>query len=89
MLARESRPVYASGECEVDLARRELRVLGASTPIGGRAFDILELLVRSSGELVGKDELMEHVWPGAIVLDYTLQVHIAAMRRALGPYRRC
>jgi predicted ATPase/DNA-binding winged helix-turn-helix (wHTH) protein len=87
MLARESRPVYASGECEVDLARRELRVLGASTPIGGRAFDILELLVRSAGELVGKDELMEHVWPGAIVLDNTLQVHIAAMRRALGPYR--
>jgi DNA-binding winged helix-turn-helix (wHTH) protein len=87
MLAQESRSVYASGECEVDLARRELRVLGASTPIGGRAFDILELLVRSAGELVSKDELMEHVWPGVIVLDNTLQVHIAAMRRALGPYR--
>lgn len=86
MLAPESRPVYASDECEVDLARRELRVLGAAVPVGGRAFEIMELLVRSAGELVAKDELMGRIWPGAIVLDNTLQVHIASLRRALGPY---
>ena len=47
----------------------------------------MELLVRSAGELVTKDELMERVWPGAIVLDNTIQVHIASVRRALGPYK--
>jgi hypothetical protein len=36
------RPVYASGECETDLARREVRVLGSPVPIGGRAFEIIE-----------------------------------------------
>jgi predicted ATPase/DNA-binding winged helix-turn-helix (wHTH) protein len=87
MLAGASGPVYASDECEVDLDRRELRVSGVPAPIGGRAFEIVELLVRSAGDLVTKDELMETVWPGAIVLDNTLQVHIAAVRRALGPYR--
>ena len=55
--------------------------------MGSRAFEIMELLVRSAGEIVTKDELMEHVWPGAIVLDNTVQVHIASVRRALGPYK--
>jgi predicted ATPase/DNA-binding winged helix-turn-helix (wHTH) protein len=75
------------GQCEVDFDRRELRVLGAPAPIGGRAFDILELLVRSAGALVRKEELMGRVWPGATVSDNALQVHISAPRKALGAQR--
>src|SRR5215472_2222845 len=87
MRAESIRPIYASGECEIDLARRELRVLGSPVPIGGRAFEIIEVLALSAGELVTKDELMNRVWPGAIVMENTLQVHSAAVRKALGPYR--
>jgi predicted ATPase/DNA-binding winged helix-turn-helix (wHTH) protein len=83
----EIRPVYASGECEIDVARRELRVLGFPVPVGGRAFEIIEVLAQSAGELVTKDELMNRIWPGAIVMENTLQVHAAAVRKALGPYR--
>ena len=81
------RPVYASGECEIDLARRELRILGSPVPVGGRAFEIIEVLAESAGELVTKDELMNRVWPGAIVMENTLVVHAAAVRKALGPHR--
>jgi predicted ATPase/DNA-binding winged helix-turn-helix (wHTH) protein len=81
------RLVHASGECEIDLARRELRVLGSAVPVGGRAFEIIEVLARSAGELVGKDELMNRIWPGAVVTENTLQVHAVAIRKALGPYR--
>ena len=63
MLAAGHQPVYASGECEIDLARRELRILGSLVPIGGRAFEIIEVLAESAGELVTKDELMNRVWP--------------------------
>src|SRR5215831_12389887 len=87
MLAESIRPIYASGECEIDSARRELRVLGSPVPVGGRAFEILEVLTQSAGELVSKDELMNRIWPGAIVMENTLQVHVAAVRKALGPYR--
>jgi non-specific serine/threonine protein kinase len=87
MLAESARPIYASGACEIDLARRELRVLGLPVPVGGRAFEIIELLAESAGELVTKDELMNRIWPGAIVMENTLQVHAAAVRKALGPYR--
>jgi len=80
-------PIYASGECEIDLARRELRVLGSPVPVGGRAFEIIEVLARSAGELVTKEQLMNRIWPGAIVMENTLQVHAAAIRKALGRYR--
>jgi non-specific serine/threonine protein kinase len=69
---------------EVNLAARELRVHGVAVPIGSRAFEIVELLAQSAGELVTKDDLMRRVWPGAIVEDNTIQVHISAIRKALG-----
>src|SRR5712691_990833 len=87
MLAAGDRPIYASGECEIDLARRELRILGSPVPIAGRAFEILEVLAQSAGQLVIKGELMNRVWPGAVVMDNTLHVHAAAVRKVLGPYR--
>ena len=82
-----SQPIFADGECEIDLARRELRIRGAPVPLGGRAFEIVEVLAQSSGRLVTKDELISRIWPGAAVLENTLQVHATAIRKALGPYR--
>src|ERR1700722_7898970 len=87
MPAESSRPVYASGACEIDLARRELRVLGSPVPVGGRAFEIIEVLVQSAGELITKDELFNRIWPGATVGENPLHVHAGAIRKALGPYR--
>jgi len=87
MSSEGARLVYATGECEIDLARREIRVLGSPVPIGGRAFEIIEILARSAGELVTKNELMDRIWPGAVIMDNTLQVHAMAVRKALGPYR--
>ncbi|MBV9249009.1 MAG: winged helix-turn-helix domain-containing protein [Acetobacteraceae bacterium] len=41
----------------------------------------------SAGEVVLKNELMDRIWPNQIVNDNTLQAHIAALRKALGPRR--
>jgi predicted ATPase/DNA-binding winged helix-turn-helix (wHTH) protein len=79
--------VYLSGAWEIDCAQRELRARGTPVPIGSRAFDIIEVLVQSMGELVTKHELMARVWPSGIVEDNTLQVHISAIRKALGADR--
>jgi predicted ATPase/DNA-binding winged helix-turn-helix (wHTH) protein len=81
------RLVYELGEWEVDLARRELRARGVPVPIGGRTFEIIEVMVQSAGELVTKNDLSARVWPGAIVEDNTLQFHISAIRKALGSDR--
>src|ERR1700755_1651319 len=80
-------PVYASDGWEIDLARRELRLAGEPVPLGGRAFEIVSVLVQADGELVSKNDPMARVWPGATVEENALQVHIAAIRKALGADR--
>jgi len=79
--------VYACDQWEIDLGLRELRSRGIPVPLGGRAFEVVTVLVQSASELVTKDRMMERVWPGAIVGDGTLHVHISAVRKALGQDR--
>src|ERR1700674_3166282 len=59
--------VYACDQWEIDLGRRELRTRGIAVPLGGRAFEVVTVLVQSASEFVTKDYLMERVWPCAIV----------------------
>lgn len=50
--------------------------------LGGRALDILQVLVEHAGSVVSKDELIAQVWPRTVVEEINLRVHIAALRRA-------
>ena len=52
--------------------------------LGGRALDILHLLVRHAGEEISKDELIAFAWPKVHVDEHNLKVHISSLRRALG-----
>lgn len=65
--------------------RRQLLARGERVPIGKRALDILSVLAEARGGIVTKDELLEAVWPGIVVEENALQVHIVALRKALGP----
>src|ERR1700730_7578602 len=87
MPGQDRRPLYKFGAWEIDLARREMRLNGVPTDVGSRAFEIVETLVQSAGELIDKYDLMNRVWPGAAVEENTLQAQISAIRRALGPDR--
>jgi predicted ATPase len=87
MPGQDRRPVYKFGAWEIDLARREMRLNGVPTDVGSRAFEIVETLVQSAGELIDKYDLMNRVWPGATVEENTLQAQISAIRKALGPDR--
>ena len=79
--------VYVCDQWEIDLGRRELRSRGIPVPLGGRAFEVVTVLVQSASEFVTKDHMMERVWPGATVGEGTLHVHISAVRKALGQDR--
>ena len=79
--------VYEFGQWQIHLGRRELLANGVSVPLGARAFEVMEVLVRSANELVTKDALIDRIWPGAMVGENTLQVHISAIRKALGQDR--
>ncbi|MDF0516197.1 winged helix-turn-helix domain-containing protein [Bradyrhizobium yuanmingense] len=63
---------------------RRLERDGTRTQLGGRAFDILCILISRQGEVVSKAELMEKAWSGLTVEDSSLRFHIAQLRRVLG-----
>ena len=63
---------------------RELLKDGQRLPLGSKALALLTVLARADGRLVTKDELMAAVWGGLIVEENAIQVHIAALRKAMG-----
>jgi predicted ATPase/DNA-binding winged helix-turn-helix (wHTH) protein len=75
---------FAFGPFRLQVARRELTAHGVPVAIGQRAFEILLLLVSRHGQLVTKDELMAEVWPGVVVEENNIQVHVSALRKMLG-----
>src|SRR6202162_3714828 len=67
--------------------RRELLTEGRPLDLGGRAFDVLMMLIEASGAVVSKDTLMERVWPHRIIEENSLQHQISALRRAFATDR--
>jgi non-specific serine/threonine protein kinase len=83
-ISKEAFTITQFGRFRLDSHRRELLADGVPVPIGGRAFDILIVLIQACGELVSKDELLSRVWLGAVVEENNLQFQISTLRKALG-----
>jgi DNA-binding winged helix-turn-helix (wHTH) protein len=72
------------GPFRLTVSERRLERDGVAVNIGGRAMDLLELLVARAGQVVIKKELMAAAWPGMVVEECNLRFHIAAVRKVLG-----
>jgi DNA-binding winged helix-turn-helix (wHTH) protein len=72
------------GPFELSSRERALRRDGVVLPLGSRALDILIYLAERPGEVIAKQELIDHVWSGVTVEEGSLRVHVAAIRKALG-----
>ena len=77
---------FAFGRFVVEAGTRQLLVDGESTRIGARAFDVLLALIERRDRVVGKNELLDLVWPGLVVEENNLQVQISTLRKVLGPH---
>ncbi len=73
----------AFGRFSLNLGKRELLRAGSPVRLGSRAMEVLAVLASAKGEVVGKDEIMNRVWPGVAVEENNLQVQISALRKAL------
>ena len=71
------------GRFRLDLRRRELLRDGQPVRIHRRALGILCALAEAKGEIVSKDELMVRLWPGRVVEEGNLHVHVSALRKSL------
>jgi TolB-like protein len=69
---------------ELDTDRRELRGVAGTIHVEPQVFDLLLYFAGNANRVIGKDELIEHVWKGRIVSDAALNSRINSARRAIG-----
>ena len=86
-LDRGHRAPIAFRQFQVLPAARTLLLRGMPVEIGGRAFDLLMVLLRSRGDIVSREEIMRQVWPSTIVDEGNLRFQMAMLRKALGADR--
>ena len=78
---------FIFGSFRLSPAQRVLLGDGEPRRLGSRAFDILVALIERAGQTVSKEELIARAWPGTVVEEAALRVHVAALRKALGDGR--
>jgi Tol biopolymer transport system component/DNA-binding winged helix-turn-helix (wHTH) protein len=79
---------YEFGPFRLDPVKRRLMRDGEPISLTPKAFDTLLVLVRQSGKTIEKDDLMQEVWPDAVVEENNLNQNITALRRCLGDSRQ-
>lgn len=73
------------GNIVVDFSRKVVRIDGEDVRLSPKEFGILSMLAKQPGRVFSREEILAEVWHGeSYVLDRTVDVHIARIRRKLG-----
>jgi predicted ATPase/DNA-binding winged helix-turn-helix (wHTH) protein len=78
-----STPTYQFGEFTLDVSRGCVLKEGKEIQLRPKVYETLKYLVEHSGRLIGKQELIQAVWPDAFVTDDSLVQCTVELRRAL------
>ena len=76
--------MWQFAECEFDELRHELRVRNRVVDLEGKPLEVLHQLLMRAGDTVRKEELLESVWPGVLVVDASLATAVSKLRKVLG-----
>jgi eukaryotic-like serine/threonine-protein kinase len=76
--------LYKFGQFCLDVSERVLIRDGRVVPLSPKVFDTLLVLIENRGRILGKDELLQAIWPGVFVEETNLTHNISQIRRALG-----
>ncbi len=80
--------VLTSGDLTLDPASREVRLAGELVQLTPREYVLLEYLIRNVDRVVGKVEMLDHVWDAAAdTAPNAVEVYIGYLRRKLGAER--
>src|ERR1051325_9256116 len=83
VLEQRNQRVYEFGPFRVDEGCGALLKDGCATPLFPKAFELLLLLIRGKGEILGKAELMKALWPESFVEEGNLTQTVFVLRKAL------
>ena len=83
--ARARPVVLTAGDLKLDPAIREVWVQDVPADLTPREFVLLEYLIRNVGRVIGKAELLDHVWDSATeVAPNAVEVYVGYLRRKIG-----
>jgi TolB-like protein/cytochrome c-type biogenesis protein CcmH/NrfG len=74
------------GAFSLDLATKELRHRSSYVSVPPKELELLVLLAREPGRILGKRQLIETVWPGVYVEEGNLARHISFLRQRLSTF---
>ncbi len=75
-----------SGHIRMDVERHQVNVAGRELPLPLKEFDLLEYLLRNTGRVLTRAQLIDRVWGADYVGDTkTLDVHIKRLRAKIEP----
>jgi TolB-like protein/DNA-binding winged helix-turn-helix (wHTH) protein/Tfp pilus assembly protein PilF len=78
------RTAFSFGPFRLHAGDLVLRRGDAEIPLTRKAVETLLVLVENAGHVMGKETLLEQVWPGTFVNESTLAQNILTLRKALG-----
>lgn len=79
------RALLQAGSLTIDFEKKLVLAAGEALKLSPKEFGILSLLARHPGRVFSREEILAEVWHGeTYVLDRTVDVHIARIRRKLG-----
>ncbi len=86
--AAEAPEVVRAGRLLIDSGRRTVEAGGKRVALTATEFDLLKALAERRGRVLSRDDLITKVrGEDAAVIDRTVDVHVAALRRKLGRQR--
>jgi DNA-binding response OmpR family regulator len=86
---RHGSTVITNGDIQLSATTREVRVSGSQLELTAMEFDLLEMLMRSAGRVVSRNEITQALFEReATPYDRFLDVHISHLRKKLTGGRR-
>jgi two-component system OmpR family response regulator len=77
--------IFTTGKLTLDTVTKTVTIADAPAHLTAKEFQLLEYLLRHKGEVVSKDQLLDHVWADESRVQHnTVETFVANMRKKLG-----
>ncbi|HEY9231347.1 MAG TPA: winged helix-turn-helix domain-containing protein, partial [Blastocatellia bacterium] len=83
-MSNQTKRFYEFGPFRIDTVNRRLSAHGETVPLKQKVVETLLVLVENRGEVLGKETLIERLWPDSFVEEANLTQNIYMLRKALG-----
>jgi DNA-binding response OmpR family regulator len=76
--------VYRLGSLEIDFRKHSARKKGKPVDLSSREYEILKYFIERTGEIVSREDLLNHVWGyDSFPNTRTVDTHIAKLRQKI------